>query len=167
MLTAASNFKSLPHHTHILKFPIQLWDVPSAGTPDIPVQSYVRQMGLHSFDAVMIVNGPRLSQSNIDLFVTLRGYQHPMPTYMLQIMMDRMTEGFNGIPQDICIEVADLLRKQLSRASANSADMNRIFLLACFGHFEDALAANVDSLFRLMCQDLQSVADLKLQSRQK
>merc|ERR1712222_128984 len=28
MLTAASNFKSLPYHTHIPKLPIQLWDVP-------------------------------------------------------------------------------------------------------------------------------------------
>eukprot|EP00931_Biecheleriopsis_adriatica_P117305 TRINITY_DN92838_c0_g1_i1.p1 TRINITY_DN92838_c0_g1~~TRINITY_DN92838_c0_g1_i1.p1 ORF type:complete len:468 (-),score=107.08 TRINITY_DN92838_c0_g1_i1:81-1484(-) len=65
---------------------VRLWDLPGAGTPGFPQETYIRDMGLRYFDSVLIVTAGRFTTME----VLLRGEleKHRIPYFMVRTKID-------------------------------------------------------------------------------
>jgi len=64
----------------------RLWDLPGAGTPSFPAESYVRDMGLRYFDKVVIVSAGRFTTTDLTLKSELE--THRVPYFMVRTKVD-------------------------------------------------------------------------------
>lgn len=60
---------------------LTLWDFPGAGTLLFPRATYIKQIGLRYFDAVVIINATRFTEIEVELFREARVWE--IPCYML------------------------------------------------------------------------------------
>ena len=51
---------------------MRLWDLPGAGTPKFPLESYMRSMGIKYFDEVVIASAARFTETDLELMDELR-----------------------------------------------------------------------------------------------
>eukprot|EP00954_Amorphochlora_amoebiformis_P025125 1371036-Amorphochlora_amoeboformis.AAC.1 len=65
---------------------MKLWDLPGAGTPRFPLQSYMRNMGIKYFDEVVIASASRFTETDLALMDELR--QHGIPFIALRTKID-------------------------------------------------------------------------------
>ena len=54
---------------------VRLWDLPGAGTPGFPKESYLQTMGLRSFDSVLIVTANRFTSTDVMLREARQGFK--------------------------------------------------------------------------------------------
>jgi len=128
--TAAPTPYALPDSGAFASIPnrdsYRFWDIPGAGTPDQPADTYVSEMGLRHFDAVILVIGQRFTEVALTLLVHLRRFRVP-------VLLVR-----NKVDQDIDNQMQDhgwtrdqtltLLRADL--ASRACIDVGEVFLIA-------------------------------------
>lgn len=65
---------------------VRLWDLPGHGTPSFPPESYVKEMGLVWFDAIILVVGHRLEEAEVTIFEVCR--MRKIPCYIVRNRMD-------------------------------------------------------------------------------
>lgn len=65
---------------------VRLWDLPGAGTPSFPSETYIQNMGLRYFDRVLIVTAGRFTSMEIDVKAELE--EHKVPYVMVRTKAD-------------------------------------------------------------------------------
>eukprot|EP00472_Partenskyella_glossopodia_P004484 CAMPEP_0197518870 /NCGR_PEP_ID=MMETSP1318-20131121/4120_1 /TAXON_ID=552666 /ORGANISM="Partenskyella glossopodia, Strain RCC365" /LENGTH=581 /DNA_ID=CAMNT_0043069533 /DNA_START=39 /DNA_END=1784 /DNA_ORIENTATION=+ len=65
---------------------MRLWDLPGAGTPKFPLESYMRNMGIKYFDEVIIASAARFTETDLELMDELRS--HGIPFIALRTKVD-------------------------------------------------------------------------------
>lgn len=78
----------------------RLWDIPGAGTEKFPRDSYIRDMGLRFFDAVVLVTATRVTDIDRSIVSTLQGFHVPCFVVRSKIDVDIRNElEDNGQPE--------------------------------------------------------------------
>merc|ERR1712110_456694 len=67
---------------------VRLWDLPGAGTPKFPQETYLRDMGLRYFDIVIVVSKERFTQIDVMLLQELVEFGVPHFTVRTKIDID-------------------------------------------------------------------------------
>mmetsp|Transcript_30718 Transcript_30718/g.42963 ORF Transcript_30718/g.42963 Transcript_30718/m.42963 type:complete len:614 (-) Transcript_30718:235-2076(-) len=65
---------------------MKVWDLPGAGTPKFPLDSYMRTMGIKYFDEVIIASASRFTETDLELMDELR--MHGIPFIALRTKVD-------------------------------------------------------------------------------
>lgn len=65
---------------------VRLWDLPGAGTPKFPTETYIQTMGLRHFDKVLIVTAGRFTTTDLQLMSELE--EHAVPFFMVRTKVD-------------------------------------------------------------------------------
>mmetsp|Transcript_37059 Transcript_37059/g.85588 ORF Transcript_37059/g.85588 Transcript_37059/m.85588 type:complete len:460 (-) Transcript_37059:116-1495(-) len=64
----------------------RLWDLPGAGTPSFPRESYIRNMGLRYFDKVIVVSAGRFTETDLALIKELE--EQKIPFFVVRTKVD-------------------------------------------------------------------------------
>lgn len=67
---------------------VRLWDLPGAGTPSYPLESYIQTMGLRYFDKVLIVTAGRFTATEEALRKELEEYKVPFDMVRTKVDID-------------------------------------------------------------------------------
>jgi len=128
--TAAPTHYALPDSGAFASIPnrdlYRIWDIPGAGTPDQPADTYVSEMGLRHFDAVILVIGPRFTEVALMLLVHLRRFRVPVLVVRNKVDHDienQMEDHGWTRDQTLTHLRADLVRR-------GSIDVGDVFLIA-------------------------------------
>lgn len=92
----------------------RLWDMPGAGTPNFPTESYIRTVGLRHLDAVLAVSSSRFTETDVMLQNELR--EHRVPFFAVRTKLDidiANNEQDNGMSADATkAAIVDDLRRR-------------------------------------------------------
>jgi len=105
---------------------MKLWDLPGAGTPKFPLDSYMRTMGIKYFDEVVIASAARFTETDLELMDELRS--HGVPFIALRTKVDlelRNAEHDAGRGEQATLE---RIREDIQKNSL--LPMERIFLVS-------------------------------------
>uniref|UniRef100_A0A7S4WC96 IRG-type G domain-containing protein n=1 Tax=Alexandrium monilatum TaxID=311494 RepID=A0A7S4WC96_9DINO len=83
---------------------VRLWDFPGAGTPDLPLGTYVARMGLRYLDKVLIVTAGRFTETEMELRGHLRECHVPHCMVRTKVDIDVWNNRHdNGVVEEISI----------------------------------------------------------------
>jgi GTP-binding protein EngB required for normal cell division len=99
-------FPQLPH--------VRLWDLPGAGTPRFPQETYLRDMGLRYFDIVIVVSKERFTQIDVMLLKELAEFGVPHFTVRTKIDIDvgNNEEDHGATEAETMAQIKNYLRRQ-------------------------------------------------------
>mmetsp|Transcript_17217 Transcript_17217/g.41460 ORF Transcript_17217/g.41460 Transcript_17217/m.41460 type:complete len:409 (+) Transcript_17217:334-1560(+) len=103
---------------------VRIWDLPGAGTPEWPFETYVRDMGLRYFDGVVLMTSDAWTEHDLDLVLMLQKFQ--VPFYMVRNKVD---QDIRNNEEDFCMPASATvaqIREDMQRCGVPSA---RIFLI--------------------------------------
>ncbi|CAJ1401552.1 unnamed protein product [Effrenium voratum] len=94
--------------------PARFWDLPGAGTPTFPLESYTKTVGLRHFDVVLVVCAERFTEIDVRIMKELDG--HGVPYFPIRQKVGEALRNnlhVNGIDEDQTKqEIVDYLTKQ-------------------------------------------------------
>ncbi|CAK9006911.1 unnamed protein product [Durusdinium trenchii] len=102
---------------------VRLWDLPGAGTPGFPKDSYLRDMGLRYFDSVLIVTANRFTSTEVILREELEKYD--VPYFMVRTKID--LDVWNN-KEDNRVEEAVTLKNIRDELACHG--VNRVYLVS-------------------------------------
>lgn len=83
----------------------RLWDIPGAGTERFPRDTYIKDMGLRFFDAVVLVTSTRVTDIDRSIVAALQTFRVPCFVVRSKIDVDIVNEmEDNGLPEHVTRE---------------------------------------------------------------
>uniref|UniRef100_A0A7S2TRG9 IRG-type G domain-containing protein n=1 Tax=Lotharella oceanica TaxID=641309 RepID=A0A7S2TRG9_9EUKA len=104
----------------------RLWDLPGAGTPKFPLNSYLRVMGIKYFDLVTVIAAGRYTETDLTLMKEMA--RNNVPFFAVRTKIDLEIENAEWDMGMSEAETMDVIREDL-RMNTGLPD-DRIFLLS-------------------------------------
>jgi GTP-binding protein EngB required for normal cell division len=104
----------------------RLWDLPGAGTPKFPLNSYLRVMGIKYFDLVVVISAGRFTETDLTLMKEMG--RNGVPYFAVRTKIDLEIENAlwdMGMEEE---ETMEVIRDDLKKNTG--LDDDRIFLVS-------------------------------------
>jgi len=90
---------------------MQMYDLPGAGTPKFPLETYIRSMGIKYFDLVIVASAGRFTETDLELMDELR--RNGVPFFALRTKIDLEISNAAHDSGATAEETIDTIRKDL------------------------------------------------------
>jgi small GTP-binding protein len=129
---------------------VRLWDLPGSGSPEFPLETYIKNMGLRYFDGVILLTSDAFYEHDLTLMRTLRKYG--VPVY---IVRNKIDQAIAGNLEDYGIEADVTIGMVLAEMAGYGCPPDRTFCMAA-KYPDHADISGFAELLRAMADDLVS-----------